>query len=82
MHYYAHPDYLHGVKVIDHTSFVYNGIARNFKWREYGFKTHAMFQTMLFPLEQRNMKLTSKPLFLGSSSYQMAWSSSVVYTGY
>ena len=37
---YIHSDYLRGVEVIDHTSFLYNGRAQSFVWRRYGFKMH------------------------------------------
>ena len=40
MYIYSHSDYLRGVEVIAHTSFIYNGRAQSFKWRGYGFKIH------------------------------------------
>ena len=37
---YLHSDYLRGVEVIGHTSFIYNGSAQSFEWIGYGFKMH------------------------------------------
>ena len=59
--------YLHGVEVIDHTSFMYTGQAHSFEWKRFGFKIHLPANAL--PPEADNCQLQLKASLSGQYQF-------------